>query len=421
MNRQKFLVALTVIGMTALFPLWSQTDDPSTLTLDQCLSIAIQKNPLIQSAYKDYDASLARVQQAKAFPQPSINWDSDLQPKLFDFKGTNEWYFGLSQTLEFPGKRYVRGKIARKRADELMQEIELLKLDIRFQVKEAFYALLLAQEKHNYAEQNLKLSQEFLQNTQLKFETGDVARVEVLRAQVEVSKAANALRVASNEVRLAKARLNYLMAREKYSPLQIKGELKKEPISLDREDLKQRAFSSRPEMKRIHLSQERQKLQKSQAYMSYLPDFDMGVNKHKIHGEGEWWDVTLSFPIPLFFWQPAKGQIAEAEAALNSLNNRAQHLKNSIALEVEEAYMNAESTKNQIELFEEDILSQSREVYEMFLYSYQQGEIGGIELIEARRTLIQSRKSYADALYNYDVALAALEKSIGQKIEGERQ
>jgi outer membrane protein TolC len=55
----------------------------------------------------------------------------------------------------------------------------------------------------------------------------------------------------------------------------------------------------------------------------------------------------------------------------------------------------------------------------MFLFSYQEGEIGGIELIEARRTLIEARRSYADALYNYDVTLAALEKSVGQTLDGD--
>jgi hypothetical protein len=33
--------------------------------------------------------------------------------------------------------------------------------------------------------------------------------------------------------------------------------------------------------------------------------------------------------------------------------------------------------------------------------------------------LIEARRSYADALYNYDVTLAALEKSVGQTLEGE--
>ena len=55
----------------------------------------------------------------------------------------------------------------------------------------------------------------------------------------------------------------------------------------------------------------------------------------------------------------------------------------------------------------------------MFLFSFQEGEIGGIELIEARRTLIEARKSYAGALHNFSVALAALEKSVGQKLEVE--
>jgi outer membrane protein TolC len=57
----------------------------------------------------------------------------------------------------------------------------------------------------------------------------------------------------------------------------------------------------------------------------------------------------------------------------------------------------------------------------MFLFSFQEGEIGGIELIEARRTLVEARKSYADALYNYDITLAALEKSVGQSLEGEQK
>jgi len=55
----------------------------------------------------------------------------------------------------------------------------------------------------------------------------------------------------------------------------------------------------------------------------------------------------------------------------------------------------------------------------MFLFSYQEGEIGGIELIAARRTLIESRTTYADALFNHRAALAALEKSIGQPLEGD--
>ena len=302
-----------------------------------------------------------------------------------------------------------------------MREIDLLKLDIVFQVKQAFYGLLLAQEKLKYAQQDLELSQDFLQKAEIKYSAGDVAKVEVLRASVEASKAANEVSSATNDIRLSKALLNFLLARRKYAPIEVKGQLKRPSISLDVEGLIQRAIAFRPEVKRINLSLEKETLKKKSAYLSYLPDFEVGVSKHRIEGEGSFWDVTFSFPIPLFFWQPKKGEIAEAQANIESLRQEAEHLKNAITLEVEEAFMNALTAGNQIRLFEDKILIQAGEVYKMFLFSYQEGEIGGIELIDARRTLMEARKSYADVLYNYDVALAALEKSIGQKFEGEKQ
>jgi outer membrane protein TolC len=155
--------------------------------------------------------------------------------------------------------------------------------------------------------------------------------------------------------------------------------------------------------------------------MSYLPDFDIGLSRHRLQGEKTTWDFTLSFPIPLFFWQPKKGEIAEASANIEALKRYQQHLQNTIGLEVEEAYLNAVTAENQIELFEKEILTQAEEVYKMFLFSYQEGEISGIELIEARRTLIEARRSYADALFNYGITLAVLEKSIGQNLEGEQK
>jgi len=315
-------IKLHILLVTTLFlpwSLWCQTPENTALTLEQCISITLQQNPLILSSLQQHQASLARISQAKALPQPSIGYDSDLQPKFFNFKDSGESYFGLSQSIEFPGKRHLRGKIASKESNEIMAEIDFLKLDIVFHVKQAFYGLLLAQEKLKYAQQDLELAQDFLKKAELKFDAGDVAKVEALRARVESAKAAN--------------------------------------------------------------------------------------------------EVS----IPLFFWQPKKGEIREAQANVEALKREAEHLKNAITLEVEEAYMNALTASNMIQLFEEEMLTQAEEVYNMFLFSYQEGEIGGIELIEARRTLLETRKSYADALYNYDASLAAMEKSIGQTLEGEKQ
>jgi len=412
-----FLISLYLAG----FCLWGQAQEENVFTLERCISTALEQNPLVLSSMQQYQASLARINQAKAFAQPSLNYDSDLQPSFFNFKNAGETYLGVSQPFEFPGKQSVRGKIASKESDGLLAEIDLLKLDLTFQVKQAFYGLLLTQEKLTYAERNQELALDFLEKAELKYEAGDVAQVEVLRARVEAATAANEVRAATTDVRLAKATLNYLLSRKKYDPIEIVGELKRDPVVLDFDLLLQRALIARPEMKRIGFSLEREQLQKKSATMSYLPDLELGVNRHRVEGEGSWWDVTLSVPIPLFFWQPKKGEIAEAEANILAIQKEADHIKNTITLEVEEAYVNAVTAENQIRLFETEILSQAEEVYNMFLFSYQEGEIGSIELIAARRTLLESARSYADALFNYMAALAALERSVGETIEGERE
>jgi len=420
MKSQKIIILL--FFCSCLIPqLHAQETQIKALTLQECTQIAQQNNPLILSSLQQYQASLARVNQARAFAQPSLNWDSDLQDKLFDFSNAGEQYIGISQRFEFPTKQILRGRIASKESEEFLQEIDLLKLDIVFLVKQAFYSLLLSQENLKYAEQNLELSKDFLQKAQFKFESGDVAKVEVLRAQVEVAKAKNSLRRINIEAQLAKANLNYLMAQRKYEPLEVLGELKAKPIALELGTLKQRALSFRPEMKKIQFSLERQNLQKSFAIQTYLPDFEIGVNRHKMGGEGKWWDFTLSFNIPLFFWQPANGEMAEANANIRALHKDFEHLENAIALEVEDAYLEALAATSQIEMFEEEILKQAEEVYEMFSYSYKEGDISSLELIDARRTLIESQTSYVDALFNYRLAIASLEKSIGQPLEGNNE
>ncbi|HDT13478.1 MAG TPA: TolC family protein [Candidatus Aminicenantes bacterium] len=407
--------AVLVVGLSG----FGADETPAALTLDQCIAMSLAENPLWLSAEEDYQASLARVREAKSFPQPALEYDSDLQPSFLDFRGSGESYFGISQTLEFPGRRSLRGKIAALESREYLADKSLLRLDLVFQVKEVFFSVLLADEKRKYAAQDLELARDFKDKAEAKYEAGDVARVEVVRATVEASKAETAVMLAENEVRLAKARLNYLLGRPKLEPLEIRGELTTAPVAFDRDALVERAIRARPEAEKARAALAKEERRKTEAVMSYLPDFDLGFARHRIAGEVTTWDFTLSVPIPLFFWQPARGRIAEAQAQIRSSERQAEDLANRIGLEVGEAWLSAQAAEAQIALFEKDILTQAEESFDLIRFSFQEGEVGGIELIDARRTLLEVRKSYADALYNYRITLAALERSVGEPLEGD--
>lgn len=411
-GKSKFI--LTAVAAAAVLVVSNGYAEKSTWTLNRCVEEALARNPLILSSIQQHQAALARVRQAGALPQPNLDFDSDLQPRLFDFRGSEEFYYGVSQLFEFPGKRRLRRLIAGREAQEVQADIDLLKLDVALQVKEAFHGLLLASENLRLARQNLELTRDFLAKTELKHAEGAIARVDVLRARVEDLKAANDVKTVENEVRLARAGLNVLMSRDRNAPLEIQEEHRPNGADLPPlEAFLRRALSLRPEILRLGLAMDREALKKTQGYMGYLPDFEIGLSRHRITGEKTTWDFTLSVPIPLFFWQPLRGEVAEAEALGRSLQKEMTHMEMLVGLEVEEAYSRAATAADQIKLFEEDILAEAEEAYDMFLFSYQEGEIGGMELIDARRTLIEVRQSYAEALYNYGVTLSLLERSVG--------
>ena len=61
------------------FPVFSeaQASSDGSLTLEQCISIALKHNPLVLSALQERIAATERVTQTDVFPIPSIDFNSD--------------------------------------------------------------------------------------------------------------------------------------------------------------------------------------------------------------------------------------------------------------------------------------------------------------------------------------------------------
>lgn len=413
------IVTTTNILLLAVFIFFTSnfTRAEDVLTLDQCISLALKNNHLFKSFQQELRASRARVRQANAFPQPEIGYDSDLQPGFFNFKKSGESYFGISQLIEFPGRRYLRGKIAGKEYDMTGCDVDLTRMEIIYDVTRSFYGLLLAMETEKHAEENLKMARDYFEKAAEKYRSGDAAKLEMLRAKVEAAKADNQLKVAANTIKLAKAQLNFFLARERFQPIQIRGDLRRRFHKLELNDLQARALAFRPEIKKERLALKKESLAKKQALLSYLPDVSLGVSRHRIESEPTTWDVALSFEVPLFFWQKANGEIAEANANMAAANERLKYTELSVSLEVENAYYNVVSLQNQIDLFEKEILDEAETVYRMSMISYKEGKTGSIELIESRRSLVELKQAYAETLFNHQLAMAELEKLLGTPMD----
>ncbi len=117
--------------------------------------------------------------------------------------------------------------------------------------------------------------------------------------------------------------------------------------------------------------------------------------------------------MPLLFWQHQKGEVAaarhrEAELAASIDDSRAQ-----VSLDVRSAFASASTALRQALFIRDELLPEAREVYRIAAASYGLGGSSALDLLDAKRTLVDAERQYVDALGAANDAEAALELAIG--------
>jgi len=121
--------------------------------------------------------------------------------------------------------------------------------------------------------------------------------------------------------------------------------------------------------------------------------------------------IGLGFPILL--GQHRRGEVAaalhrEEELAANLADVTAQ-----VSLDVRTSFANASTALRQAIFLRDELLPEAREVYRVASVSYGLGGSSALELLDAKRTLLDAEKQYVDALGAANDARAALELAVG--------
>ena len=398
-----------VLFFSLLFLLWTAgTVAAEPLTLSDALRIGLADNPLIAAWEAKVKAGEGELSSARAFPNPEIGGRLGRITRFNpgDYEGSVE----LSQLLEVPAKRKYRRQAAEMDLKATSFEREGLKLTFIFEVKTAFYRLLLAEKNLEVAKDNERSAQTFLSSAKIRVEVGEAPEFELIKAQVEMARATNEVQKAANKVSLAKANLNTLLGRPGSSPLEIAGALESPPEELNLESLMQKALERHPYIQQQNYLVEKQSRLLDMARASRYPDLTVtGFYDREI--DKELAGLGLSVPLPL--WNHQRGAIATAAAEKARAEAELRNLQNETTRLVTEAYQNYVIAKDLIQAFSQQLLKQAEETRRIAEISYREGAFGILELIEAQRTARQTSLDYQQALYDQKVAEAALERATG--------
>jgi len=409
-----FLIILTFSGEG-----FTQEKETVTLTLEGAIELGLKKNLELEGALNAYKAVQSQFLQAIS-PQPTDYFlENAAIPKPSNLtKGYAERWSGFLQPFEFPVKWILKGVVSRREISAAEKEYELTKYEVIGKIKEGYYNVLLKAKSLDYDTRNVELLKDFHEKAKLRHEVGEAPQIEAMRARVELSKAEGNLYVAEGELELAFKNLNTLLNQPQDMPLLLTDGLIYKKYDLNLSELKKFAEGNHSLIKGAELILASKKAGRSLAYSSFFPDGYIGL--YKVHygdpSEEQKWASQINFTLPIFSFINNFGEIKGAHSNVKEAEAQLRDTKNQVFLAVEKAYKELKAAERQVEIYEGGILAEAEEMYRIANESYTEGEIGYIELLEAQRTLVSTRKEYAVSLYDYQVALSELVKAVGGRL-----
>lgn len=389
------------------------------LTLNEAIEIGLKNNPEIKAAQENITAAKGRFWSGISLPAPEIGVSYEYTPVNTSIRNFSERTFEARQSFEFPSNYFLRSSKFSKEEDIAFYGLKQTEIGITAQIKSAYYNVLAKRDLLGIAEENLKIAEDFSKKAEIRYNVGEGTNLERLTAKVQFTEAKNNLEVARNELRTAFAELNFTLGYGKredeiFSLADSLTYAQSEKFTL--EELYNLSLSVNQQIKISELNVSTSSIDKSLAWSSLLPGFNLSYFKQTRDGNNGFYGASFGISVPLWFLFENRGQIQEATANVNIAESELQLVKNEVYLRLRSAFNDYENDLRQVNLYISDILPQAEEVYRSAAASYDAGEITYIEFLQARQTLIGSYSNYTNVLYSYYRSIFTLEETVGQSL-----
>ena len=447
-----------------------QIKDGSTLTLQDCVNIALANSPSVQRYKNLVEVAESLLGQSKASYFPSLTlgtgyYGSYLNDSRInsDFDNSYALNASLSQLIFSFGK--VGTRIKKAKLNKIAADYDLTYETIKtiFNVKTNYYAVLAAAASIKVQEANILVNERQYQQTKAYFEEGLKSKIDLVNSEVYLSNAKINYVTAQNAYDSAVIALNnsmYIEGTPKYSISKIeafhfdnqyadvilkhtsqdiedfvppaledgatyqttvkKNELidrgydfTKFPYTLEQSvDL---AREHRPDLRSYIAARDALKKELTYQKIQYLPD----LKARGGYGLNATGNVTNSFNIqgtldfPPINVMDIKYKIDEAKARLEAADSQVFQLEKDIYHSVQKAYVNMVQYEKKIPLTEVAV----RHTYENLELAMGRYEVGLGNFLEVQDAIVnynQAQESYVKLIFDYNVSVAKLELEIAK-------
>ncbi|GAC1624647.1 MAG: TolC family protein [Nevskia sp.] len=368
----------------------------------------------VRLARQAIDGARADVTTAGERPNPVLSLNSssyDLRRGLGPgdaLHKQSDTILRLDQPIERGGKRGLRVDAARAgllaaQADYAEQRRESLQA-----VRTAFYALLRAQHKLEIEREIDELQQQTLAAAERRRNAGDLSASDLARLRVEALKAANDRQRAEAEQRAARAALAVLIGCAADSPFAMAAGTLPAPVAVIAQP---GDAAPRPDVAAAEARAAQARSAFDLAKAQRVRDVSIGLqvehypNGVPTPGDGQLL-AGIGISLPLFLFNRYDGEIARAAADAEASRTQLARARAVAEADRAAAQETLAAAAAVVQRYRDAILPQAQVAAEAVEYAYAHGATPLLDLLDARRTLRNTRIEQADADYDYAAAFA---------------
>ncbi len=412
---------------------------PQTLTMESAVEWALGHNREIARLTLEIDAAQAAVRGSRLLYMPSLDIGGrsmsvgpagtveipvplggnpiEIQTSTTDV--TNTISMTLSQPVYTFGSFSLAGRAASLGLDQARLNLARARQTVRNDTEEAFLRAALAQAMVGVREQAVATAEERLRIAQVRFDAGEAARFEVLRAEVGVATSRQDLLQAQTLSELAMSVLVQKMGLPTGTTINIEPpdaeEVDAVAPGFTLDEAWQTALDNRMDLKALELAVELSEVgalsQRNRPMLAFQGNYSRS-DRASMFTNKESWSVILNFTYRFYDFGRSRASMEEGWAKRDALRAQVEDIRTLVGLEVESAYKSLMTSLERIEVARATLES-AREAVRIAELGYSEGVITYIDYQDADLGYRQAETLHLQAVYEYLTAVSGLRAAMG--------
>lgn len=382
------------------------SEPTGVLTLSAAVQLALSRSTALAEARKEVEATDAAVYQASVRPNPVLS--AEVEDTRRETR-TSTVQIGIP--LELGGKRSSRIKAAESGRSTAAAEFRAAQADVKASVIQAFFDVLIAQERVALATASADVASKAAEATGKRVSAGRISPVDETRARVAQANVELDVVQAKAELDAARYALAATWGGRTVSFSSVEADLGSVPAAPDWAVLQQRAADA-PQLRVTRAELERRRalvdVERSRRY----PDITVSIGAKRDEQLGRNQAIVgVSAPLPLF--DRNQGSITEAMRRAEKAESTLLGTQIRLDADLRRASANLSSARTTVQALEKTVLPGAQQAYDAATRGFEAGKFNFLDVLDAQRTLFQARSQYLNALANAHVAATTIDRLLG--------